>query len=41
MLHQPTIEKLLAMRLEPMVQTWRSFSRMTTPPLFPLRRNWP
>ncbi len=27
MLHQPTIEKLLAMRLEPMVQTWRSFEQ--------------
>jgi DNA replication protein DnaC len=27
MLHQPTIEKLLAMRLEPMVETWRSFEQ--------------
>ena len=25
MLHQPTIEKLLALHLEPMVETWRSF----------------
>jgi DNA replication protein DnaC len=25
MLHQPTIEKLLAMHLDPMVETWRSF----------------
>jgi DNA replication protein DnaC len=27
MLHQPTIEKLLAMRMEPMVETWRSFEQ--------------
>jgi DNA replication protein DnaC len=27
MLHQPTIEKLLAMHLEPMVETWRSFEQ--------------
>lgn len=27
MLNQPTIEKLLAMRLEPMVETWRSFEQ--------------
>ena len=27
MLHQPTIEKLLTMRLEPMVETWRSFEQ--------------
>ena len=27
MLHQPTIEKLMAMHLEPMVETWRSFER--------------
>lgn len=27
MLHQSTIEKLLAMRLEPMVETWRSFEQ--------------
>jgi DNA replication protein DnaC len=27
MLHQPTVEKLLAMRLEPMVETWRSFEQ--------------
>jgi len=27
MLHQPTIEKLLAMRLEPMVECWRSFEQ--------------
>jgi DNA replication protein DnaC len=26
-LHQPTIEKLLAMRMEPMVETWRSFEQ--------------
>jgi DNA replication protein DnaC len=25
MLHQPTIDKMLAMRLEPMVESWRSF----------------
>jgi DNA replication protein DnaC len=25
MLHQPTIEKLLAMRMEPMVECWRNF----------------
>jgi DNA replication protein DnaC len=25
MLHQPTIEKLLAMRMEPIVEAWRSF----------------
>ena len=30
MLHQPTIEKLLAMRLEPMVETWRSFEQDET-----------
>jgi DNA replication protein DnaC len=27
MLHQPTIEKLLAMHLEPMVETWRNFEQ--------------
>lgn len=27
MLHQPTIEKLLAMRMQPMVETWRSFEQ--------------
>src|SRR6516162_2392465 len=27
MLHQPTIEKLEAMRMEPMVETWRSFEQ--------------
>src|SRR6516225_6443433 len=27
MLHQPTIEKLLAMRMEPVVQAWRSFEQ--------------
>lgn len=27
MLHQPTIEKLLALRLEPMVESWRSFEQ--------------
>lgn len=27
MLNQPTIDKLLAMRLEPMVETWRSFEQ--------------
>jgi hypothetical protein len=27
MLHQATIEKLLAMRLEPMVETWRSLEQ--------------
>ncbi len=27
MLHQPTIEKLLAMHLEPMVETWRGFEQ--------------
>lgn len=27
MLHQPTIEKLLAMHLEPVVETWRSFEQ--------------
>jgi DNA replication protein DnaC len=27
MLHQPTIEKLLAMHLEPLVETWRSFEQ--------------
>jgi DNA replication protein DnaC len=27
MLHQPTIEKLLTMRMEPMVETWRSFEQ--------------
>ena len=27
MLHQPTIEKLLAMHMEPMVETWRSFEQ--------------
>jgi DNA replication protein DnaC len=27
MLNQPTIEKLLAMRMEPMVETWRSFAQ--------------
>jgi DNA replication protein DnaC len=27
MLHQPTIEKLLAMHLDPMVETWRSFEQ--------------
>lgn len=30
MLHQPTIEKLLAMRLEPMVETWRSLEQDET-----------
>ena len=30
MLHQPTIEKLLAVRLEPMVETWRSFEQDET-----------
>jgi DNA replication protein DnaC len=30
MLHQPTIEKLLAMHLEPMVETWRSFEQDET-----------
>jgi DNA replication protein DnaC len=30
MLHQPTIEKLLAMRMEPMVETWRSFEQDET-----------
>jgi len=27
MLHQPTIEKLLTMRLEPMVEAWRCFEQ--------------
>ena len=27
MLNQPTIEKLLAMRMDPMVETWRSFAQ--------------
>ena len=27
MLYQPTVEKLLAMRMEPMVETWRSFEK--------------
>ena len=27
MLHQPTIEKLLAMRMEPIVECWRSFEQ--------------
>jgi hypothetical protein len=27
MLHQPTIEKLLAMHLQPMVETWRNFEQ--------------
>jgi DNA replication protein DnaC len=27
MLHQPTIEKLLAMHLDPLVETWRSFEQ--------------
>jgi hypothetical protein len=27
MLHQPTIEKLLAMRMESMVESWRSFEQ--------------
>ena len=27
MLHQPTIEKLLAMHLEPMVETWRNLEQ--------------
>jgi DNA replication protein DnaC len=27
MLHQPTIEKLLAMHLDPMVETWRGFEQ--------------
>ena len=27
MLHQPTIEKLLAMRMEPMVECWRNFEQ--------------
>lgn len=27
MLHQPTIEKLLAMRMEPMVEAWRGFEQ--------------
>ena len=27
MLHQPTIEKLMAMRLEPMVEAWQSFDQ--------------
>jgi DNA replication protein DnaC len=27
MLHQPTVEKLLAMRMEPMVEAWRSFAQ--------------
>src|SRR5438094_4272238 len=27
MLHQPTIDKLLAMRMEPMVESWRSFEQ--------------
>src|ERR1700741_1107727 len=27
MLHQPTVEKLLAMRMEPIVETWRGFEQ--------------
>jgi DNA replication protein DnaC len=27
MLHQPTIEKMLALRLDPMVETWRGFEQ--------------